>query len=144
MLYDYSTYANSAEAPRIPADNNNPALYNIYSGLGTKIKHRATPACYGGAYINWKAGSRLNVNLNPWFYSSQTQLESSNLTYNDGQRGVENIKGKLIMNAAVLYTIKNKFTLTISCRNCFNNKSREFYRADAPALMVFGGVNFEF
>jgi len=143
MLYDYSPYANSPQAPPIPADNNNPAMYNIYSGIGTKIKHRATPACYGGAYINWKACSRLNVNLNPWFYSNQTQLESSNLTYKDGQRGVENIKGKLMMNAAVLYTIKNKFTLTLTCRNCFNNKSREFYRADAPALMVFGGVNVE-
>jgi len=143
MLYDYSIYANSPEAPAIPGNNNNPALYNIYSGMGTKIKHTATPACYGGAYINWKACSRLNVNLNPWFYSNQTQLESDNLTYHDGQRGVENIKGKLMMNAAVLYTIKNKLTLTLSCRNCFNNKSREFYRADAPALMVFGGVHFE-
>ena len=143
MLYDYSPYANSPQAPPIPADNNNPSMYNIYSGIGTKIKHRATPACYGGAYINWKACSRLNVNLNPWFYSNQTQLESSNLTYKDGLRGVENIKGKLMMNAAVLYTIKNKFTLTLTCRNCFNNKSREFYRADAPALMVFGGVNVE-
>jgi iron complex outermembrane receptor protein len=143
MLYDYSVYANSPEAPAIPADNNNPALYNIYSGMGTKIKHKATPACYGGAYINWKAGSRLNINLNPWFYTGQTQLESSNLTYKDGQRGVENISGKLMMNAAVLYTIKKKYTLTLSGRNCFNNKSREFYRADAPALMVFGGVNFE-
>jgi iron complex outermembrane recepter protein len=144
MLYDYSQYANSPDAPRLPSNHNDPATYNIYSGMGTKIKHRATPACYGGAYINWKAGARLNINLNPWFYSNQTQLHSSNLTYNDGERGVENIKGKLMMNAAVTYAISKRVTLSLSGRNCFNNRSREFYRADAPALMVFGGVNFEF
>lgn len=144
MLYDYSEYANSPEAPPLPSNRNDPATYNIYSGMGTKMKHQATPACYGGAYINWKATDRLNINLNPWFYSSQTQLHSNNLTYNDGERGVENIKGKIMLNAAVTYAITKKITGTLSGRNCFNNEAREFYRADAPALMVFGGVNFEF
>ncbi|AEW00443.1 hypothetical protein A4D02_24245 [Niastella koreensis] len=144
MLYDYSQYANSPDAPPLPSNNNDPATYNIYSGMGTKIKHRATPACYGGAYINWKAGDRLNINLSPWFYSDQTQLESSNLTYNDGERGVEHIKGKVMLNAAVRYAITKKITLSLSGRNCFNNREREFYRADAPALMVFGGASFEF
>ncbi len=142
MLYDYSTYANSPQAPPLPSNNNNPALYNIYSGMGTKIKHQATPSCYGGAYINWKPG-KLNINLNPWFYSSQTQLGSSNLTYNDGKRGVENIKGKLMLNATLSYLIMNNLTLTLSGRNCFNNESREFYKADAPAFMLFGGASFE-
>jgi iron complex outermembrane receptor protein len=144
MLYDYSVYANTPEAPALPSNNNNPALYNIYSGLGTKIKHRATPAAYGGAYINWKATPRLNINLNPWFYSSQTQLQSSNLTYKDGVRGVENIKGKLMLNAAVCYMIAKKITLSLSGRNCFNNDAREFYKADGPAFLLFGGAHFEF
>jgi iron complex outermembrane recepter protein len=143
-LYDYSAYANTPEAPAIPSNNFNPALNNIYSGLGTKIKHRATPAAYGGAYINWKATHRLNINLNPWFYSSQTQLQSSNLTYKDGVRGVENIKGKLMLNAAVCYMIAKKITLSVSGRNCFNNDAREFYKADGPAFLLFGGAHFEF
>jgi iron complex outermembrane receptor protein len=143
MLYDYSPYANSPNAPGTRSNNFNPAANNIYSGMGTKMKHLATPACYGGAYINWKAGARLTINLNPWFYSQQTQLESSNLTYNDGVRGVENIQGKVMLNAAVTYAVAKKFTLTLTGRNCFNNRAREFYRADAPALMVLGGVNFE-
>jgi iron complex outermembrane recepter protein len=143
MLFDYSTYANSPAAPPLPSNNNNPALYNIYSGAGTKIKHRATPSCYGGAYINWKTNSRLNINVSSWFYTSHTELHSSNLTYNDGKRGVENIKGKFMLNATISYLIMNNLTLTLSGRNCFNNESREFYKADAPALMVFGGASFE-
>jgi iron complex outermembrane recepter protein len=144
MLYDYSQYANSPNAPRLASNHFDPATYNMYSGLGTKMKHRATPACYGGAYINWKAGERLNINVNPWFYSRQTQLHSSNLTYDDGERGIEKIKGKVMLNAAVTYAITKMLTLSLSGRNCFNNQEREFYRADAPAFMVFGGAGFEF
>lgn len=144
MLYDYSRYANSAQAPPLPSNNNDPAVYNINSGRGTKIKHKATPACYGGAYINWQAGKKLNINLNPWFYSNQTQLHSANLTYNDGVRGVENIKGKLMLNAAVSYRATKRFTLIANGRNIFNNTSREFFKADEPGLMVFGSINWEF
>jgi iron complex outermembrane receptor protein len=144
LLYDYSKYDNSPQALPIASNNFDPATYNIYSGKGTKMKHMATPDCYGGAYINWKAGSRLNINLNPWFYSSQTQLENANITYNDGKRGVEHIEGKIMMNAAILYAVTKKFTLTLSGRNCFNNEAREFYKADAPAIMILGGANYEF
>lgn len=144
LLYDYSPYANSAQAPPLPSNNNNPAVYNIYSGRGTKIKHQATPTCYGGAYINWQPGKKLNFNFSPWFYSNQTQLQSSNLTYNDGIRGIENIKGKLVLNAAVSFAITKQLTLTSSCKNIFNNNSREFYRSDEPALLVFGGASWEF
>ncbi|MCS3795037.1 TonB-dependent receptor plug domain-containing protein [Niastella sp. OAS944] len=143
MLYDYSAYAFSPQAPPLPANNYNPALYNIYSGIGTKMKHTATPSCYGGAYINWNTGRKLNINLNPWFYTSHTELHSSNLTYNDGIRGIENIEGKLMLNAAISWLVTNKLTLTLTGRNCFNNGSREFYKADSPALMVFGGAHFE-
>jgi iron complex outermembrane receptor protein len=143
LLYDYSIYANSPVAPPLPSNNNNPALYNIYSGMGTKIKHKATPSCYGGASINWKPSEKLNINVNPWFYSRQTQLHSSNLTYNDGIRGVEHIKGKIMLNAAISYLITENLTLSLSGRNCFNNRSREFYKTDAPAFMIFGGAHFE-
>lgn len=142
-LYDYSIYANSPVAPPIPSNNFNAALYNIYSGMGSKTNHTATPSCYGGAYISRKIGSKLNISATPWFYSSYTQLQSSNLTYKDGKRGVENIKGKLMLNAAASYAATKKITINITCKNCFNNQAREFYKADSPSLMVFGGANFE-
>jgi iron complex outermembrane receptor protein len=71
-------------------------------------------------------------------------LENANITYNDGKRGVEHIEGKIMMNAAILYAVTKKFTLTLSGRNCFNNEAREFYKADAPAIMILGGANYEF
>jgi iron complex outermembrane receptor protein len=143
MLYDYSPYANTPGATPAPSNNNNPAVYNIYSGKGTKMKHIATPACYGGAYINWQANKKLNFNISPWFYSNQTQLQSSNLTYQDGVRGVENLKAKLVLNAAIFYAITKQVTLTGSIKNLLNNKNREFYKADAPALLIFGGATWE-
>jgi len=144
MLYDYSIYANSPNAPALPTNNNDPAVYNLNFGKGSKIKHLGTPSVYGGAYINYKLSSKININLNPYFFSDHTQLHSSNLTYKDGARGVEKIKSKIIMNAAVSYAVTKRLNAFVNARNFLNDRSREFYTADKTAIMVSGGVNFEF
>jgi iron complex outermembrane recepter protein len=141
-LHDYSPYNNTASVP--PSSTNPDPLHNnLYSGVGTKMKHIGTPEWYGGVYINWQATSRLNINFNPYFWSEHTQLSSENLTYQDGQRGVQVINAKLIFNSAISYTISKKLTASLSIRNLFNDTSREFYKADQPTLMVFGGANFK-
>ena len=143
-LLDYSPYTNSPLAPALPSNNNNPAVYNLYSNKGTKIGHKATPSYYGGAFINYRHNQKLNINLNAYFYGSQTQLESNNLTYKDGMRGVENIKPKLILNGVVSYDILKKLNIFANFRNILNDQSVEFYKGDAPAFMVLGGAHFEF
>jgi iron complex outermembrane recepter protein len=143
-LYNYSVYLNSPQSPPLPSNNRDPARNNIYSGLGTKIKHEGTPACFGGAYINWTPDAKFNINCNVFYYTDHTQLHSSNQTYKDGERGVENVKNKLILNAAISYAITKQFTVMVNARNCLNDQAREFYKSDAPAFMLFAGANFEF
>ncbi|MES2621302.1 MAG: TonB-dependent receptor plug domain-containing protein [Bacteroidota bacterium] len=142
-LFNYSPYASAPGADTayfIP----DPAVYNINSGQGTIQKHLATPALYGGAYVNCQVTSQLNLNMNAYFLTGTTQLESANLTYNDGKRGVQNMTPKFIMNVVVSYTFFKKLTLFLNFKNCFTDKSREFFRADSPGFKVLGGANFEF
>jgi hypothetical protein len=58
-------------------------------------------------------------------------------------RGVENVTPKFIMNVVVSYTFFKKLTLFANFKNCFSDKTREFYRGDIPGFKVSGGVNFE-
>jgi iron complex outermembrane receptor protein len=142
-IYDYSPYAVSPTA-----DSSyfapNPAVNNINSGAGRLRKHLATPTVYGGAYINYQVTPQLNINLNPYFLSEYTQLESSAITYNDDRRGVQHVSPKFIMNVVVSYTFFKKLSLFLNFKNCFADKSREFYRADVPGFKVLGGASFEF
>ena len=142
-LFDYSDYAVSPTADSSYFASN-PATNNINSGVGTLRKHIATPALYGGAYINCQVTPQFNINLNPYFLGTSTQLESSNLTYNDGRRGVQNMSPKFIMNVVVSYTFFKRLTVAMNFKNCFSDKSREFFRADIPGFKVLGSVNFEF
>ena len=142
ILFNYSPY-NTLPTVITTAYTPNVATENINSGMGTQMAQAATPTVYGGAYINFEITSHLNLNLNPYFMSSSTQTLDDNLTYHDGTRGVENISPKFIMNISVSYTFFKKLTLFANFKNCFSDKTREFYRGDIPGFQVSGGVNFE-
>ncbi|HLP22149.1 MAG TPA: TonB-dependent receptor, partial [Chitinophagales bacterium] len=141
-LFNYSQYAVSptADTAFFIAD---PAIYNINSGMGTQMAHKATPTVFGGAYLDFQVTPQFNINLNPYFLSGHTQLEGSNLTYNDGKRGVEKISPKFIMNVMASYTFFKKLTVFMNFKNCFSDKTREFYRGDIAGFKVLGGINFE-
>lgn len=143
-LFNYSPYAVSPNAPETIFFSQNVDTNNYNSGIGTQMKHRATPAVFGGAYINIEIVKNLNLNLNPYFMSGGTQLEAANLSFGDGKRGVENIRAKFIMNIVASYTLFNKLTFFMNFKNCFSDKTREFYRGDIPGFKVSGGANFEF
>ncbi len=143
-LLDYSPYTNSSVVPPLSSNNNNPALYNVNFNKGTEINDLATPSFYGGAYINWLAGKKLNININPYFFTSNTELESSNLTYKDGHRGVQQVNAKFLLNAAVSYKFTPRLAASVNFRNILNDNSVEFYKGDAPGFAVYGGVSFEY
>jgi iron complex outermembrane receptor protein len=143
-LIDYSPYTNSPIAPPLASNNFNPAVYNMFSNQGTKIYHKGTPTYFGGFYINYKPYSKLNLNLNGYYYAAHTQLEIDNLTYHTGARGVENIGGQLLLNAGATYSMTRKINIFANFRNCLNANRVEFYKGDPPAFMAFGGAQFEF
>jgi iron complex outermembrane recepter protein len=134
-LRDYSSYYNTPEA--------NPAN-NINSGIGTAVTHKGTPAVYGGAYINYQVHPKVNINLNSYYFSSQTFYHRDNILYRDGERGVDHVAGKFITNARVSYSPVKRLDVFVSGKNLLGQYTREFYKTDRIGTNVLAGLNFEF
>lgn len=123
---------------------NNPLQNNIYSGMGTESTVESTPSAFGGATINYIPTSKLNINASASYYSSQTYYHVSNVVFNDGIRGIDHIKAKLIVNTSVSYEPKKGLHIFCSAKNILDNQSREFFRTDKVPFMLLGGLNYEF
>jgi iron complex outermembrane receptor protein len=143
-LKDYSKYFSSDAAEPSATNHFDPANYNMNTGLGLETNHKFTPKAYGGAHINYLISSKFNFNLNTYWFSQHTFYQRDNTAYNDGVRGVENIKGKAIVNAKVVYTPVKAISVFINGKNLLGNKSIEYYQGDATPLMILGGVSFDF
>jgi iron complex outermembrane receptor protein len=136
MVSDYAPYHNTPDAGMGPN--------NINSGIGTKQAHRSTPARFGGLSINYVPTSRINANISSYVYSKQSYSHLSNVLLNDGIRGRDEIKGKIIVNASVSYEPIRDLHFFISGKNILNNTSREFFKADKIPAMLLGGINYQF
>jgi iron complex outermembrane receptor protein len=100
-------------------------------------EHEATPSFYGGYFINYKPVSKLNLNLNSYYFASHQQHDDSDpaMTTNNG-----GIKGKLLVNLKVNYAITKKFNVFLNGRNLLNSDSREFYGTDRTGGMYGVGA----
>jgi iron complex outermembrane receptor protein len=121
----------------------NPVQNNIYSGMGSEMVLTDAPSVFGGVTANYRVTSKLNANMNAYFYSRQTILHSDNLIFHDGVRGIDHIPAKLIINATLSYQAAKGLQVYGSLKNLLNDKSREFFRTDAIPLRVMGGISFE-
>lgn len=135
-IMDYAPYHNTPDAGMGPN--------HMYSGIGTTIKHKGTPAVFGGGSVNWVPNSKLNININSYYYTSQRYHHLSNVLFNDGIRGNDNINGKVIINAAVSYEAVHGLHFFLGVKNLLNDKSREFFHADIVPFHVQGGITCEF
>lgn len=138
----YAPFLNTPDADWPLLDN--PTQNNIYSGIGTEILHKGTPAVFGGASFNWLPSTKLNVNLNTYYYTSQTYYHASNIAFYDGVRGIDQIKAKCIVNASVFYEAAKGLAISCSAKNILNQKSREFFGADKAPFMLMAGLYYEF
>jgi len=136
---NYAPYINSADAPAPFATQ-----ANIYSGMGTTTRIRSTPTLFGGGSVNYALLPKLNINMTAYYYSSQTYYHVSNIIFNDGVRGIDTIKAKLILNASVSYAPAKGLHFFCSGKNLLGNQSREFFHTDAVPFMLLGGINYEF
>lgn len=145
VTLQHTKMKNYAPFPNTP-DANMPgaAEKNIYSGIGTEAVLKGTPASYGGAYVNYMLTSKVNINVNSYYYSSQTYSHLSRVLLNDGIRGIDHIQSKFILNARVAYEPVKGLHFFCSGKNILNNTSREFFRTDEVPFMMFGGINYEF
>lgn len=141
-LENYSQYFSTSNATPSPGNNMDPANYNL--NTVSDVDHKFTPEVYGGAYINYALNNKFNFNVNAYWFSKQTFLSQDNTTYQDGVRGVENIEGKLLLNATVSYAPVKQLRVFVNGRNLLNRKSVEYYNSDTTPAMVYGGINFDF
>lgn len=136
---DYAPYHNTPDAEVPDAAQN-----NIYSGVGNEETNKSTPTVFGGGYLNYSLSKKIDVNLSAYYYSSQTYYHLSNILFNDGIRGIDIIKAKFILNASVSYKAAKGLNIFCSGKNLLDNKSHEFFRADAVPCMLMAGLNYEF
>jgi len=59
---------------------------------------------------------------------------------NDGVRGVEHIKDKLLLQAKLSYSPIKSVIVFVNGRNLLDKKSREYYRSDATYMILLGCV----
>jgi iron complex outermembrane receptor protein len=113
-------------------------------------KDNGTPNVYGGAYINYQATSKFNINLNGYVMSNYTYVNiASTFGANPANgfnpaNGTVNIMGKVILNAKVSYKFFNKLDLFVNVRNLTNSTSYEFAHTDITKATFLVGGNFEF
>lgn len=136
---NYAPFINTPDAGSPGAAEN-----NIYSGMGKSEILKSTPAVFGGGSVTYVFGPKVSVNLNAYYYSSQTYYHLSNILFHDGIRGIDYIPAKLILNANISYQPKKGFHLFCTGKNILNNDSREFFKTDAVPFMLVGGLNYEF
>jgi iron complex outermembrane receptor protein len=132
-IKDYAPYNSTPEVGPL----------NLNSGIGTETTHKSSPSVFGGFTINYVPTSKININLNGYYYSKQTYHHLSNVLFNDGIRGIDTIGAKLLINLTASYEVAKGLHVFVSGKNLLNNKSREFFRADEVPLRVMAGVNFE-
>jgi iron complex outermembrane recepter protein len=139
-LTNSSTFTNTPDA--IYAPTADPATDNIFSNVGKSETHTGVPSWFGGAFLNYQTG-KLNINLNPYFFSSYTYFSFQNANYPDG-RAMEEIKAKLILNARIGLRPVSGLEIFISGKNLLNQNTNEFFRTDSIGLNVFAGIHFDF
>lgn len=132
--------ANLKKEPLYRESVSSDSVRNI--SVTTNRKDNGTPNVYGGAYLNFQATSKLNINLNGYVFSNYTYVNLVN-TFIPGS-GVVNVNGKVILNAKVSYKFFNKLDLFVNVRNLTNSKSYEFAHTDLTKAMILGGASFEF
>jgi iron complex outermembrane recepter protein len=143
-LEDYAPYFSTSAAAPGSLNNFDPANYNLNSGIGTETDHLFTPKAYGGANINYNISPKFNVNVNTYWFSKQTFYHRQNIEFKDGERGIEQIEGKALVNARVAYAPVKAMNIFVTAKNLLGKKSVEYFDGDATPAMILGGVSFDF
>ncbi|MGK7395585.1 MAG: TonB-dependent receptor plug domain-containing protein [Candidatus Cyclobacteriaceae bacterium M3_2C_046] len=121
-----------------------------YDSLYTK-DHHATPDLFGGAYINYQASTKLNINFNAYYMGSSTILHDFGALrppLSDGEleegTGIDHISTKFILNGAVSYKLNKHLRFYLSGRNILAAKTREYFFTDRINSTYLVGLNFTY
>ncbi len=105
----------------------------------TDDTHKSTPTYYGGYYLNYKPGKKLNFNLNGYYFASHVQYGR------DGNRVPVNfdVKGKFLVDFKASYNLTQQLSGFVNARNALNNNSREYYGTDKIGGLYLVGLSFK-
>ncbi|MBL6445059.1 TonB-dependent receptor [Fulvivirga sp. 29W222] len=102
------------------------------------VDNDQTPSLFGGLYLNYKPVKNLNINLNPYYMSEQSQY--SFYSFANPTSDVGEVDSKLIINAKVAYDVTKNINIYINARNLSGTDSREYIGADRNTGLILGGV----
>lgn len=114
------------------------------------IDNEATPAVYGGAYINYQWNNKLNINVNPYFFTEHRQklayenFPESYLENAPGALELGRIQPKVLLNARIGYKVSEAIEVYVNGRNVLNTQTREFWGTDDIGGLYLAGVNVRF
>lgn len=94
----------------------------------------ATPAAFGGLVINYMPTPKWNINLNSYFYGSQTQVLSGISSAQD------EVSSNFILNAATSYEVIPGVKVFLNGRNLIGGNKRQYELSDQIKTSVMGGV----
>lgn len=108
-------------------------------------EHLYTPRSYGGFYFNYRALSKLNINLSSYYFTDQTNYDASYDVNDPGtpQYAAGQIEGKFMVNAKVSYEVLKGLNAFVSGRNILGASSREFYGGEETKGMFLGGLSYK-
>jgi iron complex outermembrane receptor protein len=105
----------------------------------TNRTHKNTPTVYGGYFVNYKPFSKLNVNLNGYYFAAHRQYDGSDP---DNASDAGDITGVFHVNAKINYSITRNLNIFVNGRNILNSDTREFFGADQIGSSWFAGASF--
>ena len=143
VVKNYTPYAATPDAS-YGFVQQDPLLYNIYSGIGQRQVYRASPKIFGGFSATYEISEKLHANTNAYYYSAYTFSHVSSTLFNDGERGIDHIPAKLIINANITYEPIPGLELVLSGKNLLNDRSREYFKTDPVPFQLLGGIRYEF
>lgn len=104
----------------------------------TNEDHEHTPSFYGGYFINYKPFTKLNINLNGYYFAAHHQTYSSEPA--DAKTG--DIDGRFLVNLKVNYAITKQFNVFVNGRNLLNSDKTEFFGSDKTGSSFLAGLSF--
>lgn len=140
-LKDFSKYANMPDADPNPiAQVENPSVNNLYSGLGTTVKHKGTPEWFGGLNLNIQPVTKMNFNLNGTYFTTYYTYTQDDILSGNG----DEIKGKFLLNTRVSYQPVKGLDIFVSVKNILGMDAREYYYADKVRTSSYIGLRYEY
>lgn len=136
QLTNFSPYYNEPHSVVFPEYN---------STVKEDRKSEFTPDFFGGITMNAPV-KNWNFNLSGYFYSSyklnsiqEAEVQTGALLH----RPLQDIDGKLLLNANITYRLNDNVNVFLNGRNLLGQESREAYATERIGRLVFAGLNLK-